>query len=118
MPEDEFGELNDKSLQLEFSKRSMLFLDKNKKWMPSNFRSSRSYALSLLHNIFVWSAILKNDNNQVQKPILFEKCWECPSSWVVLHQSTDGWSVYKLSSASISLVVLDSIYEPGFVKAF
>ena len=43
--------------------------------------------------VFVWRGILKIGNHQGQKPILFEKCWECPLSSIVLYQSTHGWSV-------------------------
>jgi len=32
------------------------------------------------------------DNHQVQKLILFKKCWECPSSCAVVYQSKNGWS--------------------------
>jgi len=44
----------------------MLFLLKNKKWMPSHFWFNYSWTPSILHNIFVWSYILKIDNDQVQ----------------------------------------------------
>jgi len=27
----------------------------------------------------------------------WNKCWECPSSCVVLHQFTNGWSVSKIT---------------------
>jgi len=41
--EDDFAVLlNDKSLQLEFPKQIISFLDKNKKWMLSHFWSSHS----------------------------------------------------------------------------
>jgi len=95
------GVLNDKNLQLKFSKQFMSFLFKNKKWMPSHFSSSHSKTPRLLHNIFVWSGILKIESYQVQIPILYEKCWECPSSYIALYQSTNGWSVWKSSNASI-----------------
>jgi len=43
MPSMEFAELlNDKRLQLEFSKQTLWFLDKNKNWIPIHFWSSDS----------------------------------------------------------------------------
>jgi len=76
-----------------FKEEIMSFLDKRKKWMTSHFWFSHLQTLSILHNICVWSWTLKADNHQVQKPILFEKCWEGPSSCIVMYQSTKGWSV-------------------------
>ena len=44
-----------------------------------------------LRNMFVWSSILKIDNHEVQKPVLFEKCWECSSSCIVcIHQQINN----------------------------
>ena len=73
-----------------------------------------------MHKIFVWTSILKIYNHQVQKPALFENCWICPSSWIVLYQSTNRWIVLKGSSATVPLVVLDNFYKVNcfFVNFF
>jgi len=47
----------------------------------------------------VWRCILKSGNHQVEKPIPFEKCWQCPLSSVVFYQSTHGqrWLTHRRS---------------------
>ena len=68
----------------------------------------------------MWSGVLKIDDHHVQKPILFEKYLECPSCSIVLYQSTNGWSVQKLSSASIPSAILGTFYKVNciFVNFF
>ena len=76
------------------------------------------HKLSTFCTSYVWKGILKNDNHEVQKLILLEKCWECPLSSIVLYQSTYGWPVQKSSSASIPLVVFDNFYQLSYFCYF
>ena len=63
-----------------FKTEFISFLGKIKKRMPSHIWSSHSQPLRLLHSIHVWNGILKIESHEVENPILFEKCWKCPSS--------------------------------------
>jgi len=105
--------VKDKSFHLEFSQQFMSFWIKTRIECPviSDLAVHQPLAFCttyLCDVAFSKLIIIKSKKRS------FEKCWEYPPSLVDLHQSTNRWTVYKLWSASIPLVVLDNSYKLNF----